>query len=81
MIDPTENEKERIPKVRLSVKEDDLIERQYDLESFWKFVNSNKIKLSTVVTVISLKALERRRNKDQIDTQTTIYVALTMKND
>ena len=46
VIDPTENEKERIPKVRLSVNEDDLIERRYDLESFWKFVNSNKIKLS-----------------------------------
>ena len=43
---PTENEKERIPKVRLSVNEDDLIERRYNLESFWKFVNSNKIKLS-----------------------------------
>ena len=44
--DPTENEKERIPKVRLSVNKDDLIERRYDLQLFWKFVNSNKIKLS-----------------------------------
>ena len=42
----TENEKERIPKVRLSVNENDLIERRYDLQTFWKFVNSNRIKLS-----------------------------------
>ena len=42
----TENENERIPKVRLSVNENDLIERRYDLQTFWKFVNSNRIKLS-----------------------------------
>ena len=42
----TENDKDRIPKVRLSVNENDLIERRNGLQSFWKFVNSNKIKLS-----------------------------------
>ena len=42
----TENDKKRIPKVRLSVNENDLIERRNDLQSFWKFVDSNKIKLS-----------------------------------
>ena len=42
----TENEKERIPKVRLSVNENDLIERRYDLQTFWKFINSSKIKVS-----------------------------------
>ena len=42
----TENEKERIPKVRLSVNENDLIERRYDLQTLWKFVHSNRIKLS-----------------------------------
>ena len=42
----TENKKERIPKVRLSVNENDLIERRYDLQTFWKIVNSSKIKVS-----------------------------------
>ena len=37
--------------------------------------------LAFPVTEMGLKALERRRKKDQIDTRSTIYVALTMKND
>ena len=45
-VGTTENDKGRIPKVRLSVNENDLIERRNDLQSFWKFVDSNKIKLS-----------------------------------
>ena len=42
----TGNEKERIPKVRLSENDNDLIERRYDLHTFRKFANSNRIKLS-----------------------------------
>ena len=36
-------------------------------------------RIATSMTVISLKALERRREKNQIDTQTTIYVAVSIK--
>jgi len=42
----TGNEKERIPNIRLSENENDLIERRYDLQTFRKFANSNRIKLS-----------------------------------
>ena len=35
--------------------------------------------IATSMTVISLKDLERRRKKNQIDTQTTIYVAVSIK--
>ena len=40
-----ENEKARIPKVRISVNEDDLIERRYDFGTFLNFLKSNRKKL------------------------------------
>ena len=36
---------ERIPNVRLSLNEDDLIERRYSIETLWNYVKSNKLKL------------------------------------
>ena len=36
---------ERIPNVRLSLNEDDLIERRYSIETLWKYIISNKLKL------------------------------------
>ena len=38
-------EKERKPKVHLSLDEDDLIERRYSIETLWMYVKSNKLKL------------------------------------
>ena len=40
-----ENDKSQVPKVHLSLNEDDLIERRYSIETLWMYVKSNTLNL------------------------------------